>query len=42
MLFDKTCFKESDINWKPLIWSQDKIIPKFGHKNALFGPKIRQ
>ena len=33
MLFDKTYFEESNINQKPLIWSQDKIIPKFRQKN---------
>ena len=32
MLFNKTYFKESNINGKPLIWSQDKIIQKFGKK----------
>ena len=32
MLFDETYFKESTINLKPLIWSQDMTITKFGHK----------
>ena len=32
MLFDETYFEESNINWKPLIWSQDKMIMKFGQK----------
>ena len=32
MLFDRTYFKESNINRKPFIWSQDKIITKFGQK----------
>ena len=30
MLFDETNFEVSNINLKPLIWSQDKIITKFG------------
>ena len=33
MLLDKTYFEESNINRKPLIWSQDKIILKFRQKN---------
>ena len=33
MLFDKTYFEESNINKKALIWSQDKIITRFGQKN---------
>ena len=33
MLFDETYFKKSNINQKPLIWPQDKIITKFGQKN---------
>ena len=32
MLLDKTYYEESNINRKPLIWSQDKIITKFGQK----------
>ena len=32
MLFDETYFEKSNINWKPLIQSQDKIIPKFGQQ----------
>ena len=32
MLFYKTYFKESNINWKPLIWSKYKIITKFEPK----------
>ena len=30
VLFYETYFEESNINWKPLIWSQNKIITKFG------------
>ena len=38
MLYDETYFEESNINRKPLIWSQDKIIIKFGHKKwSTFG-----
>ena len=29
MLFDETYFEEGNINQKPLIWSEDKIITKF-------------
>ena len=32
MLFYETYFEESNINKKPLIWSQDKKITKFGQK----------
>ena len=32
MLFYETHFKENNINQKPLIWSQNKIITKFGQK----------
>ena len=32
MLFYETYFEESNINQKPLIWSHDKIIMKFGQK----------
>ena len=32
MLFYITYFEESNINRKPLIWSEDKIITKFGQK----------
>ena len=32
VLFYKTYFTESNINRKPLIWSNDKIITKFGQK----------
>ena len=34
MLFDETYFEDSNINQKLLIWSQDKIIPKFDQKNG--------
>ena len=34
MLFDETYFEESNINKKPLICSQDKIITKFKQKNG--------
>ena len=51
MLFYETYFEKSKINKKPLIWSQDKTITKFGQKKwaSLFfgkvyenGPKIRE
>ena len=32
VLFYGTNFEESNINMKPLIWSKDKIIKKFGQK----------
>ena len=32
MLFYETYFEESNIKRKPLIWSSDKIIKKFGTK----------
>ena len=32
MLFYETYFEESNINRKPLIWSQDMIITKFGQE----------
>ena len=32
MLFYETYFEESNINRKPLIWSHDKIVMKFGPK----------
>ena len=32
LLFYDTYSEESNINWKPLIWSHDKIITKFGQK----------
>ena len=32
MLFDETYFEKSNINRKPLTWSQQKIITKFGQK----------
>ena len=32
VLFYETYFEESNINWKPLIWSHDKIVTKFGPK----------
>ena len=32
VLFYKTDFEESNINWKPLIWSKYKIITKFRQK----------
>ena len=35
VLFDETYFEDSNIKWKPLIWSQDMIITKFGQKNWL-------
>ena len=34
VLFDETYFEESNINRKPLIWSQNKIITKFQQKNV--------
>ena len=34
VLFFETYFEKSNINKKPLIWSQDKIITKFGPKNG--------
>ena len=37
MLFDETYFKESNISKKPLIWSQDKKITKFGPKKKKHG-----
>ena len=33
VLFYETNFEESNIDRKPLIWAQDKIITKFGVKN---------
>ena len=33
MLFYETNYEESNINRKHFIWSQDKIITKFGQKN---------
>ena len=30
VLFYETYLKETNINWKPLSWSQNKIITKFG------------
>ena len=33
VLFYETNFKKSNIDQKPLIWAQDKIITKFGPKN---------
>ena len=32
VLFYETYYEESNINWKHLIWSQDKIVTKFGQK----------
>ena len=32
MLFCETYFDISNINWKSLIWSQDKIIKNLGQK----------
>ena len=32
VLFDETYFEESNTNRKPLIWSQDKIIMKYGQR----------
>ena len=32
MLYDETYFEECNINPKLLIWSQDKIVTKFGQK----------
>ena len=32
VLFYETYLDKSNIKWKPLIWSQDKIITKFGQK----------
>ena len=32
VLFYKTYFEESNINWKPLIWSKHEIITKYGPK----------
>ena len=34
MLFYGTYFEKSIINRKPLIWSHDKIVMKFGEKNG--------
>ena len=45
MLFYKTYFEESNINRKPLIWSQDIIIKKFGQKKIGkfgFGQSVRK
>ena len=45
MLFCDTYFEESNINRKPLIWSQDKITTKFGQKKMGefgFGPNVRK
>ena len=46
MLFDETYFEESNINQKPLIWSQDKIIPKFGPTKKMgefcFGQSVQK
>ena len=36
VLFYETCFKESNINWKPLIRSKYKIITKFEPKIGRF------
>ena len=36
-LFYETYIEESNINRKPLIWSKDKIITKFGQKK---GPNL--
>ena len=37
--------EESNINWKPLIWYQDKIITKFGQKKKIgefyFGQSVQ-
>ena len=50
-LFDKTYFDKSNINRKPIIWSKDKIITKFGPKKQASlvldkvyknGPKIME
>ena len=35
LLFFDTYFEKSNINKKPLIWSQDKIITKFAQKNEV-------
>ena len=35
VLFYETYFEESNINQKPLIWSQDKIIEKFEKKKKI-------
>ena len=37
MLFNETYFEQINMNRKPLIWSQDKIITKFGQKTGEFG-----
>ena len=46
MLFYETYFEKSNINKKPLIWSRDKIITKFGKKKKMaefdFGKIIRK
>ena len=42
LLFYETYYEESVINQKHLIWSQDKIITKFGQKKwaSLFSAKV--
>ena len=35
VLFYKTYFEESNISWKSLIWSEDKIITEFRKQNGL-------
>ena len=34
VLHYETYFEESNINKKPIIWSQDKIITNFGQNNG--------
>ena len=34
MIFYETYFEKSNINWKPLIWSKNKVITKFEQKNG--------
>ena len=42
VLFDETYFEQSNIEWRPPIWAQDKIITTFCKKKngrAWFGAK---
>ena len=41
VLFCKTYIEVSNINQKPLIWSQDIIITKFGQKNVILRNLLR-
>ena len=42
VLFYETYFEQSNINRKPLIWSQDMIITKFGQeKKGEFGKRYK-